>query len=534
MVSVLIADDEEDIIALVKKLIVYPQVKVIGEADNGEDAYAQILEKKPDLVIIDISMPKMSGLEVIEKVKRTCPDMAFVVISGFRDFEYAQSALRFGVSDYLLKPIKKQELNDILKKVDLRLQSANQMLEKRDLMQKNINESRKLIRMNYVRQLLHSINGEPMEIPQMGGEHVFAFGNGGFQCMLVKLDEGHLEEPVQSLLQETGELLRKGAAEYCQEIEFAVVKNKMYFLLNYYEGKSQEEINQFYKICENLLKDINYKFGFIRVTAGFSQVMRSKEQMRRAYKQAEFAILERLENQAGILWHFSPEREMVYRNEFCFQSWANEKRIGSAIERLSEPEVEEAFQKCWEEFVVRKKIPGAAYKTGVKFVSFMHMTLQGILPADIINYSEYEKIYAVMDNCFEPAQIKKAVMDYIGGFISWCAQAAHNGEAKPVRMAKSFVEEHYAEAITLEDIARYVCLSPTYFSSLFKTETGQGFLSYLQNMRIDRAKQLLRETSVSIGDIAKMVGYADVKYFSKLFMKETGIKPSVYRKFYAR
>lgn len=169
MISVFIADDEEDIIALVKKLIIYPQVKVIGEADNGADAYARILEKKPDLAIIDISMPKLSGLEVIEKVKKVCPDIAFVVISGYRDFEYAQSALRFGVSDYLLKPIKKQELNDILKKVDLRLQSANQILEKRDLMQKNINESRKLIRMNYVRQLLHSINDEPMEIPQIGG-----------------------------------------------------------------------------------------------------------------------------------------------------------------------------------------------------------------------------------------------------------------------------------------------------------------------------------------------------------------------------
>lgn len=350
--------------------------------------------------------------------------------------------------------------------------------------------------------------------------------------MLVKLDEGHLEEPVQSLLQETGELFRKGAAAYCQEIEFAVVKYKMYFLLNYYEGEPPEEINQFYKICENLLKDINYKFGFIRVTAGFSQIMRTKEQMRRAYKQAEFAILERLENQAGILWHFNPERETVYRNEFCFQNWVNEKRTSAAIERLSKPEVEEAFQKCWEEFVVRKKIPGAAFETGVKFVSFMHMTLQGILPVDIVSYPGYEKIYTIMDNCFEPAQIKRAVMDYIGGFIDWCSQAARNGEAKPVRMAKAFVEEHYAEAITLEDVARHVCLSPTYFSSLFKAETDQGFLNYLQNMRINRAKQLLRETSISIGEIAGMVGYADVKYFSKLFTKETGIKPSVYRKFY--
>lgn len=537
VISILIADDEEDIIALVKKLIVYPHVTVVGEAKNGTDAYAQILEKKPDLVITDISMPGMSGMEVIEKVKLTCPDINFVVISGYRDFEYAQSALRFGVSDYLLKPIKKTELNEILEKVDLRFQSKNQLLEQVDLMQKNIDESRKLIRKNYVQQILHSIGKEQLKIPEIEGDPVFVFGKGSFQCLLIKLDEGHMaagENSIQALLQEVGEAVRKEAVLCCQEAEFFLMENRVYFLLNYMENISEEDITQLYKSCEKLLKEINYKFGFIRVTAGVSLRMRSEDEMRKAYKQVEFAVRGRLENQINTFFYFDPEREAAYQNTFCFKTWAAEKKLRSIIERLEEREITGAFLMCWERFVVQKKIPGAVFGVAQEFVDFMHRTLQEIITSDMTSFAEYDAIYKKMDNCSEMGQMKELMLRYIQKLTAWCSQATKDKAAKPVRMAKAYVENHYAEQVTLEDVARHICLSPTYFSGLFKAETGQGFLNYLQSVRIGEGKRLLRETSISIGEIAGMVGYADVKYFSKLFVKETGIKPSAYRKFYSR
>lgn len=533
MISALIADDEQDIVALVKKLIVYPHVKIIAEAYNGLDAYSQICEKRPDLVIMDIRMPGMSGLEVIEKAMEIFPDICFVVISGYHDFEYVQSALRLGVSDYLLKPIKKTELNDILQKIDLRLQNKSRFLEKVDLMQKNIDESRRLIRKNYVQQSLHSISEDTLEIPQVDGTPVFVFGEGFFQCLLVKLDEGgHLEESVQTLLQESSELIKKAAVTCCREVEFIVCGGRAYFLLNYKCGIPDEEINDFYKTCENLLKDINYKFSFIRVAMAASQLMPSQNQIRTAYKQAEFVILDRLEKPFRALLHFDKEREAVYQNEFRFKDWSAEKRVPAAIERLSEAEIMDAFQECWNFFVLQKRIPGAAFEAGISFVNLIHSVLQPILPVEIGSYHEYGKIHSAIDNCFEAGQIKKTVLDYIKGLIGWCGNMAQNAESRPVRIAKVYVEKHYAEGVTLEDVAKHVCLSPTYFSSLFKSETGCGFLNYLQNIRIDHAKKLLRESNISIGTIAGMVGYADIKYFSKLFVKETGIKPSAYRKFY--
>ena len=100
-------------------------------------------------------------------------------------------------------------------------------------------------------------------------------------------------------------------------------------------------------------------------------------------------------------------------------------------------------------------------------------------------------------------------------------------------MAKEYVNAHYAENFNLDDIARLVCLSPNYFSILFKNEVGQGFNSYQQNVRMERAKELLKTTQMRVGDVAREVGYADLKYFTKLFVKSVGVKPMEYRNFYS-
>ena len=113
MLSIVIADDESGIVDLCKMLIDYPQANVIGEASNGLELLEKIKALHPNTVITDISMPGMTGLELIEAAHAVCPDVNFIVISGYTDFEYVQKALRFGVWDYLLKPLKKNELNSL-------------------------------------------------------------------------------------------------------------------------------------------------------------------------------------------------------------------------------------------------------------------------------------------------------------------------------------------------------------------------------------------------------------------------------------
>ena len=124
MLRIIIADDEFDIVELCRALITYPGAEIVGEACNGIELLKKIEELHPDVVITDICMPGMTGLELIERAKQEFPAINFIVMSGYTEFQYAQTALRFGVWDYLLKPLKKAELNRALEKLDHELGPA--------------------------------------------------------------------------------------------------------------------------------------------------------------------------------------------------------------------------------------------------------------------------------------------------------------------------------------------------------------------------------------------------------------------------
>ena len=124
-------------------------------------------------------------------------------------------------------------------------------------------------------------------------------------------------------------------------------------------------------------------------------------------------------------------------------------------------------------------------------------------------------------------------VDLTAQMLENCRQFVQNRENNVIRQAKNFVVQHYAESISLTQVAKHVCLSTSYFSTLFKTETGVGFVEYLQHIRIEQAKKLLKTSKMRIADIAEKVGYRDIKFFNKIFVKETTVTPSEYRKFYS-
>ena len=155
MLKVLIADDEKDIVDLIAYLIRELDVEIVGQATDGLAAYRLIIEQEPDVVISDIRMPGMTGLELIEKVKQTMEKTEFIVISGYRDFEYAKTALQFGVQDYLLKPIKQEELARLLNRLNHKKHlDTKKQREDEDLQQKFVEQTSR-IRREYLKKLLY-------------------------------------------------------------------------------------------------------------------------------------------------------------------------------------------------------------------------------------------------------------------------------------------------------------------------------------------------------------------------------------------
>lgn len=128
--------------------------------------------------------------------------------------------------------------------------------------------------------------------------------------------------------------------------------------------------------------------------------------------------------------------------------------------------------------------------------------------------------------------MEQVVSDTIGTALEKFNQEIENQNTKPVRIAVKYIEEHYQETIKMEDIASLIGLNPSYFSNVFKKTTRSNFTDYLINFRMEKAKELLRISSLSIQEIAQETGYTDTRYFSKLFKKAVGIKPTEYRRIY--
>lgn len=186
MLRIIIADDEFDIVELCRALITYPGAEIVGEACNGIELLKKIEELHPDVVITDICMPGMTGLELIERAKQEFPAINFIVMSGYTEFQYAQTALRFGVWDYLLKPLKKAELNRALEKLDHELCERAEQRQQAARVQNELQESMDTLREQYVHTVWET-GHTPTRSQRHGGE-LFVLDNTKLQCVTFCID----------------------------------------------------------------------------------------------------------------------------------------------------------------------------------------------------------------------------------------------------------------------------------------------------------------------------------------------------------
>lgn len=191
LLKVLIADDEINIILLIKSLIDRKKtaVEIIGEAGDGITALEMVRRLKPDVVITDIRMPGMSGMDLIRHVREEQIPVEFVIISGYSEFEYARSAIQYGVSDYLLKPIKKDELNDVLAKLESQRASRREQQMQFNLMEDRLASNNGILRKNLLQNLLTGdgkLFGQALEAGK--DKDIFDFRGSCFTVAAVKLD----------------------------------------------------------------------------------------------------------------------------------------------------------------------------------------------------------------------------------------------------------------------------------------------------------------------------------------------------------
>lgn len=504
-----------------------------GEASDGELAFPMISEKRPDIVITDIRMPFMDGIELSRMIKEEYPDIKIIILSGHEEFEYAKAAIQIGVEEYLLKPINGDELLQVVNRVAQKIKEEN---ESRETLQEGEGDEN----FEYAkRQLLSSLiddNASLSDAMEQGKKIHLNLMAQCYNIMMLKLQRKNKEQGFSQRILELYKTMEDTLKEQDgQSIMFDRAPEGKVIL---FMGSGEEEIRrnmdvfagQFREILPEY-EDVTY-FGSVGVP-----VMRLRE-LGESYEAASH----------GFSYRFLTEPNQIVDNHTVFDQARNEKKfscsIGSVdIQNLDKQKIE-SFLKGGEmdeiHFFVEEymKNTGDAGKNSMIFRQYIVMDMFFAASHFLTQITDGRE---QLGEPFEsPEQMQKIVSDleatvvYIKELFTKVMQVRdaqtteHNSDV--VENAKKYISENYHdEELTLNTVAHEVNVSPNHLSAMFSQKTGQTFVKYLTDVRMHRAKELLKCTSKRSNEICEEVGYRDPHYFSHLFKKNVGCSPIQYR-----
>ena len=523
---VLLADDEEEIRSGISRKIDWASLgfSLVGEAGNGEEALELAERLRPDVVLTDIKMPFMDGLELCRRLRLILPGARLVVFSGFDDFEYARQAMSLGVSEYILKPINAPELIQVLEK--LRQELDRRRLERRDMetLRRRYEESLPVLRELFYTRLL-SGQIRPEQVQDRAARYEIDLPQGLWTAALVHVDglgdEGERDEllllSVQSFLEQ------HFALEGCSAR--VVLYGDMAALLLHLDRE-----DRLYPLLEELerLSRLSQSYLGLRLTTGVGLVCRGAEELDRSAAGARSALDYRVLAGGG---------RVIYIGDLEPQSAAapsfeeEDQRALSAAVKLGTREQAEAVVR---ELMERLRHAGLSLSRCDLFLlevvtCLVRLARSGGLAVEEVFGEGFTGAVSVSDF---------SSLEELGRWLGERCLKLHDllgrqrtdSAWKTVEGAKSYIAEHYADpGLSVEALCGQLHLSPAYFSTLFKRETQKSFTAYVTEVRMEHAARLLRDTDEKTYLVAERTGYTDPNYFSFVFKRHFGLPPSKFR-----
>lgn len=520
MLTALIVDKDRDAQKYLMNLLDWERfdAQVIGVCSDSVQALEAIMLLRPDVVFTEVCMEGTDGLDLIRHAKENGIACDFVIVSKFRRFEYAQSAMRLGVEEYLTKPLEVGELIRVLEKMWQRRQARASL---------DVNEqffrTRQLLRNSFMETFTGLVPPKEFSLESLNKKYHFRFKDGVFQSAILMVDSLPEEED-GVFLPALAENLRARFDPVCNEvIPFVQGNQRLTLTLNYDpEGGAEERLPELLEIMEQHLhkrgcSDVGFCIG---VGLPERDVSRLRYTLDTAERAARCGIL-RGRNQ--IYWYGKQKFDAIKSEDVLTPTLVGEMRGSAAILDA------ETFA-----YAVRSAFaPVSSYCDPAVVIDICHAAIDAVKDACVqagysaVSDEEHLIILHRLGDATSLADTVNELLNWTGGQMERCIQERRS--SRPVRAAKEYIARHYMKTLTLEEISRHVHLNASYLSIVFKKETGQNFSDYLTGYRIEMAKNMLRRGDMSIAAISEAVGYADSKYFSRIFTRLVGIKPSAYR-----
>lgn len=527
MLKLIIADDEKWVRTTIRSVIPFEKLSLdlSCEAADGIEALELCRQHKPDIMLTDIMMPGLNGLELIREVKHLLPDLRIVVISGYNDFEYAKTAMKYGITDYLLKPIDEEELTQVLERISCELREMRRLEIEKHAEKERYMTALPVVCESFLNQMIsyNSMTCEKMrsELQRYGIE----FTRNSFTICVTTSDENLRSEGNRKAMEYLKTLVKRSMKRTAKAVTFSLEQDKTILVSIINSENESENIKKSFDFCN---RQMQKKFR-VSISSGVSESTHQLCMLQDLYLKAVEALAVRFWTGPGSLAIYKPQlltedlkltlsEDMLNKITLNFKL-SNVQTAISFVDNISA-----SLENC------RVK-PSLVREFFWQFLQSIIILLNIQLPfirqeTVVTGVKPYERL---QDTIFF-----HSLIECVKELLQHCYDFYHDKNPldnnNMIENAKKIIESNFAGDISLEQVAKHVHLSPAYLSELFKKETGMSFIDYKTIIRIEHAKELLLTLNMNISEVSAKIGYTDPKYFSKLFKKITGKTIYEYKK----
>lgn len=506
-----------------------------GTAENGRDAISVIESVRPELVITDITMPVMDGLDLSRYIKENHPSTSVIIISGYNEFEYAKRALSYGVMEYLLKPFTPDELIDVLKKARDNLSKRITEEEQIETLkaEQEINKSK--LQKLFVKELLEGKTSSRNLISQMENFGMSAVYN--YQAVVfiaINNAMGFYKSQSQNK-DDTDELLNFAIANIIGELiegkdgilQFIGTDEKGIYV---FSADTKELLIEKIKKIGRVFIDSVQKFLEVGISIIVGDIVENIADWSISYASARSATKNAfLQSEESFIFSEECDNQSNAENEVLLTAYAD-----NIIDLLKQGNKEKIHSICEELF--RELRNGNLERNDILFriqnIAFaILMQLKSILDPVMQLHTQNHDFFQNMQHCRHISELEQQFISFLDYIHEQLFVGFMSSNQKLAFQAREYIEKNFnREDLSLNDVCSFLGMSPSYFSVVYKNETGETFIETMTRVRMERAKLLLLDATKKNYEIAEQVGFADPHYFGSVFKKYTGMTPTEYGK----
>lgn len=529
MYRVLIVDDEILVRVGLKSTINWNSIgfEIVAEASNGEQALEMFERYRPEVVLTDIKMPKLDGLQLTELIKKKNPRVKVLILTCYSDFSFVREALKLGASNYILKSeIEDEELINLMKNIHMELTKEMGKMERYSYLENQISSNINVLKERLINDLINpdfSIDNTIVSRFESLGIEI-----NQMEFLIAVLYKNHLEKNSQ-FLDKDWQLINFAIVNIASEI---LNENNLNFILSIKENhfilfiskKTVDEKNVgtiLKKIKRSIAQYMNIKIS-IAVGNKFTDINYISTTYKECVKKLQLTF-------------YDFKKDIIQSEDIDFKEINivdfKEKFTKLLINYLDEEnnqkslELVEILEYTFKEMLIYP-VQAKLYYTILISDILEHYSCCFFDSDELNGYSNY---YDIILNAEDINSITKFISEFVSKALISIEQYRKNNSYNVIYKAKEYIQKNYASVITLQAIASYLNLSRHYVCYLFKKESGENITTYINKVRIENVKLLFSKNDYKVKDVYDKVGFSDEQYFCKMFKKVTGMTVAQYK-----